>query len=324
MLEGITAMPGVHSASAAAFIPVRGTRMSVIAETRSAAGETKKRELDANFIRPGYFSVVGIPVLRGRDFRSGDLVSGSRVAIVSRGMAEALWPGEDAMGKWMTVEDGSGPLPTEVIGLVADPAGFEPATDRSYPGLVYLPLRSRPEGRVIIHVRAPAGQTAIAAQIAEQSRRYGARLVAPRAITLDAYRDRAVAPQRIMARASGAIATVQLVLAIAGLSGLVAYVTALRRREIGIRTALGAGRRSVLALVMRQGIRLTAIGGAIGLALSVGVARVVADALTVTPSIMVGGLLLAAVVFALVGTIAMLLPARRALDLDPAAALRVD
>jgi ABC-type antimicrobial peptide transport system permease subunit len=298
--------------------------MSVIAETRSAAGEAKQRELDANFIRPGYFSVIGVPVLRGRDFRSGDLVTVSGVAIVSRGMAGALWPGEDPIGKRLTVETGTGPAPTEVIGVVADPVGFVPATDRSYPGLIYLPLRSGSEARVIFHARARSGQTAIAAQVAEQFRRYGARLVAPRAITLDEYRDRVLAPQRIMARASGAIAAVQLVLAIAGLSGLVAYVTALRRREIGIRTALGASRRSVLALVMRQGIRLTAIGGAIGLALSVIVARVVADSLTVTPSITVGGLLLAAVVFALVGTVAMLLPARRALDVVPAVALRVD
>ena len=323
-LDAIAATPGVRAASAAAFIPVRGTRMSVMAETRSGAGDAKQRELDANFVMPGYFDVLGIPVLRGRDFSSGDLAPGSRVALVSRAMAEALWPGEDAMGKTMMVESGGGASLTEVIGVVADPVGFVPATDRSYPGLVYLPLRPGREARVIFHVRAPTDQDAIGTRVAQQFNRYGDRLVAPRSMSLEAFRHRAMTPQRIMARAAAAIATVQLLLAMAGLWGLIAYVTELRRHEIGIRTALGASRGSVLALVMRQGIRLTIFGGAVGLALSLAVAGIIADMLTVTPGITVSGLLLAVLIFAVVGAMAMLLPARRALDVVPAAALRAD
>jgi ABC-type antimicrobial peptide transport system permease subunit len=115
-----------------------------------------------------------------------------------------------------------------------------------------------------------------------------------------------------------------MLLAVAGLSGLVAYVTALRRREVGIRTALGASRRSILGLVMRQGIRLTAIGGAIGVVISVGVSRVVALSLPVTMPIVVGALVVAVGVFVVTGTIAMCLPARRALEVAPGAALAVD
>jgi putative ABC transport system permease protein len=325
LLDAVRGIPGVETASAAAFIPVRGTRMPVEAEVRSDAGQVKRRVLDANFVRPGYFGVVGIPVMRGRDFEPRDL-GGYRSAIVSKAMAGALWPGEDAIGKRMQIQGGQsvGQVAAEVIAVVADPAGHVPATDQSYPGLIYLPLRAQREAELILHFRAPTGQSAIATQVAQQLRRYNTRLVAPKVITLDEYIDRAVLPQRILARASGVVAVVQLVLAIAGLSGLVAYVTALRRREIGIRTALGASRGSVLALVMRQGIRLTAIGGTIGLGLSLIVARIVADSLPVTAPIVGGGLLLAAAIFGVVGTAAMLLPARRALDMAPAAALRVD
>jgi ABC-type antimicrobial peptide transport system permease subunit len=154
--------------------------------------------------------------------------------------------------------------------------------------------------------------------------RESTRIVAPDVITLDEYYNRVVLPQRIMARASGVLAALQLLLAVAGLSGLVAYVTTLRRREIGIRTALGASGRSVIVLVMRQGVRLTLIGGAIGLLLSLAVSQVIAATMPVTVPVMVGGLVLAAGIFAFVAMIAMLLPACRALDVAPAVALRVD
>jgi putative ABC transport system permease protein len=131
-------------------------------------------------------------------------------------------------------------------------------------------------------------------------------------------------PLRLMAQGSGALAILQFALAIAGLSGLVGYVTELRRREIGIRTALGATRGSVLRLVTRQGARLTTIGVLIGLPVSAMVSVGVGDVLPMTPSVILTGLTLAAVVIAVAGTIAMLLPARRALAVTPAAALRVD
>jgi putative ABC transport system permease protein len=321
VLDGIRATPGVSGASAAAFIPIRGTRMTVYGETQSARGEFKKRELDGNLVLPGYLRLAGIPLLRGRDFEARDL-TGAPVAIVSRAMANALWPGEDGMGKWIRINDSS--APAEVIGVVADPPGFTPATDRSYPGLIYLPLHAGRDAKLMLHFRAAGGREAISAQVARFLRRYDRQLVSPKAITLDEYYDRMLLPLRLMAKGAGVLAILQFLLAVAGLSGLVAYVTELRRREIGIRSALGATRGSVLRLVMRDGVRLTAIGGAVGLAISGAVARVIADSLTVTPSVVAGGLLLAATIFGIIGTIAMLLPARRALDVAPAVALRVD
>jgi putative ABC transport system permease protein len=312
----------VGGASAAAFIPIRGTRMTVYGETQSARGELKKRELDGNLVLPGYLGLVGIPVLRGRTFEPRDLGS-APVAIVSKAMADGLWPGEDAIGKQIRINDGS--APAEVIGVVADPPGFTPATDRSYPGMIYLPLHAGRDTKITLHVRAARGaRDAITGQVTQLLRKYSRQVVAPTAITLDEYYDRMLLPLRVMAEGAGLLATLQFLLAVAGLSGLVAYVTELRRREIGIRTALGATRGSVLRLVMRQGVRLTTIGGAIGLAVSGAVARVIADSLTVTPSIVAGGLLIAAVVFGIIGTLAMVIPARRALSVAPAVALRGD
>jgi ABC-type antimicrobial peptide transport system permease subunit len=321
VLDGVSAIPGVEAASAAAFIPIRGSRVTVYGETKSAGGELKKRELDGNLVRPGYMTVAGIPVLRGRDFERRD-VGGAPVAIVSKSMADALWPGEDAIAKRIKINDHA--AAAEIIGVVADPPGFEPATDRSYPGMIYLPLAASREAEVILHLRVPSGQDAVASQVHQFLKRYTTQLVAPKAITLDDYLDGMLLPLRLIAEGSVGIAAVQFLLAIAGLSGLVAYVTELRRREIGIRTALGATRGSVLRLVMRQGLRLTAVGGVIGLGVSGIVANVIADSLPITPAIVAGGLLLAGAVFGAIGIAAMLVPARRALKVGPAAALRVD
>lgn len=319
--ESIRGVSGVRDVSAAAFIPLRGSRMSFQGETRTAGGEMKRRELDGNLLRPGYLRLAGIELVRGRDFEHRDL-SGPRVVIVSRLMAEALWPGEDALGKLVRINDQE--TPAEVIGVTADPAGFTPATDHSFPGLIYLPLAMGPEAQVMLHVRTASARDAVAGQVAEALRRYSRQLVAARPMTLDEYYDSMLMPLRILARGSGVLAGLQFLLAVAGLSGLVAYMTELRRKEIGIRTALGATRASVLGLVMRQGLRLTAIGGVIGLALSGIVARLLADSLAVTPSVVALGMLVAAVVFGAVGTLAMLVPARRALTVEPAVALRVD
>jgi ABC-type antimicrobial peptide transport system permease subunit len=141
---------------------------------------------------------------------------------------------------------------------------------------------------------------------------------------MSSYMDRAFLPQRIAARASGVLALLQMVLAVAGLSGLVAYVTAQRSREIGIRAALGAGRSSIVGLVLRQGVRLTAIGGVAGVALSLLMGRVIATSLPVGAAIELRALAAAIACFTLVAGAAMLLPARRALAVTPAAALRAD
>jgi predicted permease len=319
--DAIRAIPGVEGVSASIFVPVRGARVTTLAETKSASGEVKRRELDANYVRPGYFGLVGTPLLRGRDFEKRDF-TGADAVVVSKAMADALWPGEDPMGQRVKIGDRD--ATAEVVGVVGDPPGGERATERSYPGTLYLPLAMYREAEVVLHVRAAKGQATIATQVAGVLRRYSTQLVAPKPITLDEYYDNMLLPLRLISEGAMALAALQCLLALAGLSGLVAYVTALRRQEIGIRTALGAGRASILRLVMRQGVRLTAIGAAIGLAVSVLVAQNVATSLPITLSTVVLGLVASGFVFGIVGAIAMIVPAWRALRVAPSVALRVD
>ncbi|HYJ80460.1 MAG TPA: ABC transporter permease, partial [Longimicrobiaceae bacterium] len=224
IVQSLERVPGVQAVSAARFVPVPGTRMTVEVGERDAAGAAGSRSLEANGVLPRYFAVTGLPLLRGREFEEREMGGSPRVAMVSRVMAQRLWPGEDPIGKTLDVEG----APVEVIGVVgelrADP--LNPAQSPAA-GLLYLPLRTRSEGELVLHLRTAGPAAAVAPQVARELRRESTRVVASDVLPMGRYLDRAVMPTRIMARASGLLAALQWLLAIAGLSGLVAYVTAL-------------------------------------------------------------------------------------------------
>ncbi|AHG93066.1 MacB-like periplasmic core domain protein (plasmid) [Gemmatirosa kalamazoonensis] len=315
-------MPGIEAASAARYVPNMGERMTVQVTQQAADRTNAARSVDANAIRPRYFEVIGLRLLRGRDFDARDMsVGAAPVAIVSSVLAERLWPGADPIGRVLRMnEDGH---MVEIIGLVDEQRSA--TTTKPGEGLLYLPMTGG-EGRLVLHLRVSGGGAAeaLAPSVARALRAYNAGAVASDVEPLADYMNRALIPQRVAARASGVLALLQLALAVTGLSGLVAYVTAQRRREIGIRSALGAGRPSILALVLRQGVRLTLIGGAIGMALSIAVGQVVATTLPVNAAIQLVAPAAAAACFALVAVAAMLWLARRALGVAPATALRVE
>jgi ABC-type antimicrobial peptide transport system permease subunit len=235
-------------------------------------------------------------------------------------MAERLWPGADPIGKRLHIHDASGDV--EIIGvsgeLRAESGGSASA------GSLYLPMTPGIGSEMVLHVRVNGSAMAATAGMTRALRGHNGQMAASNVMTLGRYMESAKIAELVTARVSAVLALLQLALAIAGLSGLVAYVTAQRRREIGIRTALGADRASIIGLVMRQGVRLTMIGGAIGIALSFAVRQIVAATLPVNATIELRAMGLAVVCFAVVAGVAMLLPARRALSGTPAAALRVD
>lgn len=304
-------MPGVEAASAAMMVPGSGSRTTTGIVPR---GGGSSGTVDANLVRPRFFEVVGLPVLRGRDFSEAEMGGSPRVAIVSAALAERLWPGREPLGRRLHVDAAGGEV--EVVGVAGELAAGSP-------GLLYLPLQAG-GGSLVLHLRAGGSARALAAPVARELRRHNSRMVATEVSTMAQYMDRELMAQRVAARASGVLAFLQMVLAVAGLSGLVAYVTAQRAREIGIRAALGAGRSRILALVLRQGVRLTAAGGAAGVVLSLAAGRVIATTLPLGAAMELRALAAALACFLLVAGAAMLLPARRALSVTPAAALRVD
>ncbi len=326
LVDAVRQIPGVQAASAARFVPMPGTRMTANIRERNDSGTFNTREVDVNQIRPRYFDVVGLPLLGGRDFDERDLYGELHVAIVSRQMQQRLWPGENAIGKWLHIE--SSDADVEIVGVVGELRTASQSSTQLPGGTLYVPLRPGSDNDAVLHVRlqnlATSNAARIVSQISSELRQQNTRVVAREVMSMDRYLERVVIAERITARVSGILAGLQLLLCVAGLSGLVAYVTALRKREIGIRSALGARSGSILALVMRQGATLTMMGGAIGALLSFGVARVISATLPINAGIELRALGTAVFGLVLVAGGAMLFTALKALAVTPASALRAD
>lgn len=266
-------------------------------------------------VGPGYFETLEIPILSGRDFDPADARGREPVAIVSRSTAKRLFPGSDALGLSLR-RDGQA---VRIVGVVEDVAA-----DRSgrRDGLfVYLPFAQSAKARGSVVARASEGEPPLA-QMRQSARELLPELPVLGATTLAQRASAALFPQRLAATVTGAGAGFGLLLASVGLYGLVSYFALKKRHELAVRAALGADRRHLRRLALRQGLVPVAIGLALGAVASLALGRVVAGFVpSVGPSdplaLAAAGLLLFAV-----SLVAADLPARRAAKASPMEALR--
>jgi predicted permease len=271
-------------------------------------------------VRPAYFASIGIDLVGGRDFNDADARGGLPVAIVSESFAKRSWPNESAIGQRIALGDEKAPYLT-IIGVARDAV----MSDVSQRGetVVYVPQRQHAEIKsltLIVRSTGDAGQ--LASALRREIRALDPALPVYGVETLAQFRDASLAKVR---NASGALAlcgALALTLAAIGIYGVMSFAVGRRRREIGIRVALGALHVEVVALFLRQGLRLTAAGLAIGLGLSLVVTRLLsAMLLGVTPTDMLTFVAVAALL-GIVAQLAVWIPARRAARVDPMEALR--
>ena len=284
-------------------------------------------------IGAGYFATLNEPMLAGREFTEADQRSHadgakSLAAVLNESAARGFFGTGNAIGKRVR-DDGQA---YEVVGVIRD---LRDVQGFSQP-ILYLPLTSRnfarpPAGGMTILVRSDAsahGGTDTQSVIRNEMTSIDPNLNIFQMQTLGSYLDRSRAALRFSAQTYGAIGVFGLVLAAIGLAGITAYAVAQRRKEIAIRTALGAGRAQVLGLVLREGAALVGIGTVLGFLGAIGLAKIVsalaslfADALRIgtnDPRLLVGAPLL----LAAVAMLACYVPARRSTQIDPLKALR--
>ncbi|HEX5180932.1 MAG TPA: ADOP family duplicated permease [Gemmatimonadaceae bacterium] len=276
-------------------------------------------------VSPALFAVLHIPLLRGREFTSADDEHAAHVVIVSRRLGEALWPGVNPIGKllvWPNLSGAPRP-PLLVVGEVADTKHASLA-DAEPPFVMYVPYTQERPTNLSLLVRTRDGAPVSAAWI----RRIvagiapSARVEEPRplgsviAMTLE--------PQRLASLWIGAFGSLALVLAAVGLYGVVAQGVLQRRRELAVRTALGARPRAIAWLVIGEGLSLGAGGAGAGLAASVLAMRLVRAELEGVGAFDARAIAVAAALLTAMVLLACWIPARRAARLDPMAALRVD
>ncbi|MHB8500991.1 MAG: ABC transporter permease, partial [Candidatus Acidiferrales bacterium] len=322
LIGRISSLPGVRSVSFSdASIPSPDMWHDTVSPMASAPSTSTALMAKAAEVSPGFFRTLGIPLLRGREFEETDDKQHPRVAVVNSALAEHLFPHGDAIGK--TVRYGVMPdyQNIEIVGITNNARVFD-LRDASAPLIYFSYLQYPPQwGNLIARTsESPrALQKTIAQAIDSLGHEYAlSTRTIPQIISQE------MVEERVTAMLSGFFAVLALLLASIGLYGLMSYAVTRRTREIGIRVAVGAQRRNVLWLVLRETLTLALLGIAIGIPSALAATRLIARMLfglspTDFPTIAAVSLLLL-----LVALFAGYLPARRASAIDPIVALRAE
>jgi predicted permease len=320
------ALPGVVAAGAGNMMPLDAT--SQIAGfpspwTRPGAAPTAARSLQY-VVTPGYAEALGLRLRRGRLFRESDAASEVRPWIVNEEFARLYLPPDPIGYRWKLPATDTTPERTnEIVGVIANVLKFgnDAAPQPEYYNVPRAPMRFY--GHVEIAVRTSAKAGSIAAPM-----RAAIAAIAPGAaietVPLAQRFSDSVDQRRFALTVMAALATLAVALASVGLYGVLSYGVSQRRRELGVRAALGAARRDLVLLVVGDGLRVTAIGLAVGVVAAAALTRFMRSALFGIEPLDAASFFAAPVLLAIVATVACLLPARRAASTDPAAALRTD
>jgi predicted permease len=267
---------------------------------------------------PGYVETMRVPLLAGREFSERDDAQAPKVVMVNQTLAQRFWPQENPIGKHILL--GRGTTPSEVAGVLGDVRNASLAADVSPE--IYLPFPQLPWASMNLVVRTAGDPHGFVAAVRGRVLAVDKDQPVTAVATMEEVMEQAAAPPRFTAWLLSALAAMALVLAVVGIYGAIAYSVAERTEEMGVRLALGAGRADIVRLVLRQGLLLALGGTGVGLVASLGLTRLLESQIyrvSVTDPITFAG---CAAVFTAVAALASYLPARRAMRVDPMAALR--
>jgi putative ABC transport system permease protein len=319
VLEGIKSLGGVQSVGGSGCPPLGGRLNSESDLAVEGRAEKIPMAFVAN-VSPDYFRTMGIPLVQGRYFGEGDRDGSPSVAIVNESFARRYFPNQICLGRrvesWVHKNDW-----LSIVGVVGDVRGW---VEREPNPEIYLPYLQAPEPYMTLLAHTAGNPMLWAGAVRRQVAIVDKDQPPHDVATLDELRAGSLASRRVNVLLLGAFAVLGLVLASVGIYGVVSYSVSQRTHEIGVRMALGAGRAAVLKLVLGQGLLLAFMGIAIGLAASLGMTRLLQTMLfgikpTDPATFFAVGLLLSGVAL-----LASYLPARRAIQVDPIAALRYE
>ena len=318
-------IPGVESTAIADRFPTQGARRLPYEVSDALSVDGRPREtVSALTVGPGYFRTLGAVVLSGREFTDADGRSEGPIAIVNQRLASQQWPGENPLGKRLRLVGGPNPDAwLTVVGVVSNIVQSD-TTRQEFDPLVYVPYRQAPTAGMWVFVRTRVPPAGLASSLRGAVQTTDSDLAVFDVLTLterlaDNYRN---------SESYGSVflifAAIALLLAAVGIYALVAYAVSERTQEIGVRMAMGASARDILALVLRQGTPPVGMGVALGLAASLAVTPFLEPVLVqVSPADPIA-FVVAAVILIVAAILGCLIPARRAVRVDPVVALRHD
>lgn len=329
-LEKVRALPGVQSAGFATSLPFSGSRgtSSFSIDGRTNPTDPNSPEADRHQVSPGYFHTMRIPIRSGRDFTEHDNLGTQQVIIINEALAKKYWPGENPIGKHLTIGMAQETaiyghaVSREVVGIIGN-VKHEYLTD-DFKSEMYIPAWQLPPASLTLVVRGNASAESIVAEVRRQVLSIDSEQPVRKVKVLQDLVTRSMGPQRFLTMLLLVFAGLALALAVIGIYAVMSFSVTQRIQEIGVRMALGATPLDAMQLVLRQGTLLALLGLGAGIAVALGLTRVMREVLFEVSAtdpitiVTVSGLLF------VVTLMACLIPARRATRVDPLVALRCE
>jgi putative ABC transport system permease protein len=322
LLEKINSAPQVQAASVTSYLPLSGAFRFVFfcPEGTACQGIGKDPAIALRQVSPSYFDAMRTPLLRGRVFTEQDLEGRMPVAIINQKTASTYWPGQDPIGKHLA--NSRDMIQREIVGVVADVKYNTLNTADTEE--MYFPMAQAPSSSATLVVRSDSNPEPLVAAVREKIAELDPYLPVSGILSMDDVVATSVAQPRLVMKFAGIFAGFALLLSAVGIYGVMAYSVSQRRQEMGIRVALGANRSEILRLVVGQGMRLTLAGVGFGVAFSLLLTRLLSGLLFGIHGIDATVFSAAAAVLIASALLACYLPARRATQVDPVAALRFE
>jgi putative ABC transport system permease protein len=320
ILRRIEALPGVVRAGAAVTLPIGGDDFSSLYSVEGAPTPPAGQEPSAGMqiVTPGYFAAIGMHLLEGREFTDADSAEAPHVVAVNETLARQAWPGIDPVGRRMRTES-DGPWLT-VVALVNDMRHRGPLVPPRPE--FYQPLAQRPFSSMAFVVRTAGDPRKLVSSIRREVASLDPALPLSKVATMDEHVERALSSPRFMSTLIAAFGVLALALAIVGIYGVMSYAVTERTRELAIRSALGARRADVLALVVGKALALSGAGVAAGVLASVLLSRTLSGLLFGVGPIDLATFAGASVLLLVVAVLAAAVPAARAMRIDGSQVLR--
>ncbi len=324
LLQRVRSLPGVASAGAIDSLPLEngGSTQPIAVDGHPALAMSEQPEVAVRVVEPGFFETMRIPFFEGRALSSADTADRPSVIVISQSMAKRFWPGENPIGKRLTMSF-SPEKSREVVGVVGDVKGdgldvLDPVAT------LYAPLAQQPTPYMSLVVRTSSPPNTLVSAVSGAVHEVDRQQPALDVITMDEMVANSLSHQRFNMLLLSAFSGLALLLAVIGIYSVLAYSVRRRMREIGVRMALGAQRGDILRMILGQGTRLALIGAGIGIAAALGLTRLMSSQLFgVTATDPVTFVSVAALIV-LVALLACYIPARRATRVDPMIALRYE
>ena len=322
LVQNVSTLPGVEAIGIARILPiVHDLPTGFYIDGRPRENDNDLPQTNYSAVSAGYFKAMGVPLIAGRAFTEHDTLDAPRVAIISQTLARRFFPNGDAIGKRINVNTGPESY-REIVGIAGD-VKQNGLTKETKPH-TYEPFAQAPNQFMTLIVRSTSAPASLVPAIRSQVLALDNELPLQRVTTLDRVIANSIRQQRFTSLVLSVFAGVALLLAAAGLYGVISYSVAQRTHELGIRVALGAQVKDVMQLVLRQGMTFVIAGEVIGIAGAFALTRLLGRLLFgVTPTDALT-FIAVVVVLTIVALLACYIPARRATKVDPLIALRYE